>query len=72
MHNARPSSGPTLPWMLMPLVRLLQWGRERLKAVTGQPGAGRDGSLDVGGALLLVGAITLAALVGAPPISLRF
>jgi len=51
----------------MSLARLLQWGRERLKTVTGQPGAGHDGSLDVGGALLLVGVITLAALVGMPP-----
>ncbi|MFB6231694.1 MAG: hypothetical protein ABEL04_11120 [Salinibacter sp.] len=69
MQNARfHSSGPRLPWMLIPLVRLLRWGRERLEAITGQPGAGRDGSLDVGGALLLVGAITLVALVGAPPL----
>ncbi|PSQ90396.1 MAG: hypothetical protein BRD43_02130 [Bacteroidetes bacterium QS_4_64_154] len=55
-----------LPWMLMPLARLLRWGRERLKAITGQPGTGRDGSLDVGGALLLVGTITLAATLGVP------
>lgn len=52
----------------MPLARLLRWGRERLKAITGQPGAGRDGSLDVGGALLLVGTITLAATLGVPPV----
>ena len=53
----------------MLFVRLLQWGRERLKTVTGQLGAGRDGTLDVGGALVLVGAITLAALVGTPPVA---
>ena len=66
MQNARSSSEPMLPWMLMPLARLLRWGRERLKAITGQLGTGRDGSLDVGGALLLVGTITLAATLGVP------
>jgi hypothetical protein len=56
-----------LPWMLMPLAHLLRWGRERLKAVTGHLGTGHDGSLDVGGALLLVGGITLVATLGVPP-----
>jgi hypothetical protein len=66
MQNARSSSEPMLPWMLMPLARLLRWARERLKAITGQLGTGRDGSLDVGGALLLVGTVTLAATLGVP------
>lgn len=50
--------------MLMPLVRLLQWSRWGLGAVAGP---GRVSS-DLGGALLLVGTITLAAMLGAPPL----
>jgi hypothetical protein len=49
------------------MVRLLQWGHECLEAATEQSET-RHGSLDAGGALLLVGAITVAALVGLPPL----
>jgi len=52
----------------MPIVRLLRWGREGLGAVAGRPSGGRDGSLDIGGAMLLVGAVTLAATLGLPPV----
>jgi uncharacterized membrane protein len=67
MSAVFPSSGPRIPWLLRPMVRLLQWSRTSLEGATGQPGWSH-GSLDVGGALLLVGAITAAALVGAPPL----
>ena len=67
MHNARLPSAPPQPWLLMPLVSLLRWGRAGTKALVGQS-ARRHGSSDVGGALVLVGAITLAAGVGAPPL----
>jgi len=67
MQNTRPPSKPTLPWMLMPLVRLLRWGRTGMRALAGRS-ARASGSSDVGGALVLVGAVTLAAVVGAPPL----
>ncbi len=51
----------------MPLVHLLRWGRNGVQAIVGRPARGR-GSADVGGALVLVGTITLAAVVGAPPL----
>mgnify|MGYP006423797851 CR=1 FL=1 len=54
--------------MLLPLVRLLQWARRGLGAVTGRPLGECDGGLDIGGAVLLVGAITLAAGMGMPPL----
>lgn len=63
-----PSSRPPVPWILLPIVRLLRWGREGLGAVAGRPSGGRDGSLDIGGAVLLVGTITLAATLGLPPV----
>jgi hypothetical protein len=63
------SSRPPVPWILIPIVSLLQWGREGLGAVVGRPLGGRDGSLDIGGAVLLVGAITLAATLGLPPVA---
>jgi len=69
MQNARPPSKPTLPWMLVPLVRLLRWGRKRMRALLG-PSAQADGSSDVGEALLLVGTITLAAIVAPPLLTL--
>lgn len=65
MPTARSSSGPEIPWILLPMVRLLQWSHESLGAVTGQSGR-RRGSLDAGGAFLLIGAIAVAALVGLP------
>lgn len=49
------------------MVHLLRWGRESLEAMTEQAGT-RHGSLDAGGALLLVGAITMAAVIGLPPL----
>lgn len=49
------------------MVRLLQWGHEFLESVIGQSGR-RHGSLDAGGAFLLVGAITGTAMVGVPPL----
>lgn len=64
MQNARSPSGPPLPRLLLPLVRLLQWSRRGLGTVAGP----RCVSPDLGGALLLVGAITLAAVLGAPPL----
>ncbi|MEF8865890.1 MAG: hypothetical protein V5A20_09025 [Salinibacter sp.] len=67
MRNARLPSAPTQPWLLMPLVFLLRWGRAGTKALVGRS-AGRHGSSDVGGALVLVGGITLAAGGGAPPL----
>lgn len=67
MQNARSPSDPTLPWMLMPLVHLLEWGRDGVHRVVGRP-ARRHGAADVGGALLLVGTITLAGVAGAPPL----
>lgn len=47
------------------MVRLLQWSRASLEGVSGQS-RWSHGSLDAGGAFLLVGAITMAALVGVP------
>ena len=67
MPTARSSSGPEVPWILLPMVRLLQWSHESLEGVPGLSGR-RHGSLDAGGALLLVGAITMAAVVGLPPL----
>ena len=49
------------------MVRLLRWSHESLEGVPGLSGR-RHGSLDAGGALLLVGAITMAAVVGLPPL----
>jgi len=46
---------------------LLRWGRHGVQAVVGRR-AGGHGSADVGGALFLVGTITLAAVVGLPPL----
>jgi hypothetical protein len=67
MQHARPPTKPTLPWMLVPLVRLLRWGRRRVRAIVG-PSAQADGTSDVGEALLLVGTITGAAMMGSPPL----
>ena len=52
----------------MPIVHLLRWGRAGLSAVAGHPSGSRGGSLDIGGAVLLVGAVTLAATLGLPPV----
>jgi hypothetical protein len=49
------------------MVRLLQWGHARPEAATGQSEARRR-SFDAGVALLLVGGITAAAVVGLPPL----
>lgn len=49
------------------MVRLLQWSHESLEAVAG-PFGRRHGSIDAGGAFLLVGAITTAAVIGLPPL----
>ena len=49
------------------MVRLLQWSHESLEGVPG-PSGRRQGALDAGGALLLVGAIAVAAMVGLPPL----
>jgi hypothetical protein len=49
------------------MVRLLQWGHACLEAATGQSET-RHGSIDAGGAFLLVGAITTAAVIGLPPL----
>ena len=65
MPTARSSSGPEIPWILLPMVRLLQWSHESLGDVTGQSGRQR-GSLDAGGVFLLIGAIAVAAMVGLP------
>jgi len=62
------SSRPPVPWILVPIVRLLRWGRDGLGAVAGRPSGGHDGSLDIGGAVLLVGAVTLVATLGLPPV----
>jgi hypothetical protein len=67
MPTARSSSGPEIPWILLPMVRLLQWSHESLEGVPGSSGR-RQGALDAGGALLLVGAIAVAAMVGLPPL----
>lgn len=67
MQNTPSPSGPTIPWMLIPVVHLLRWSRERVGAVAGQPTAGQRGSLDLGGALFLVATITLTAVLGLPP-----
>ncbi|MFB6280336.1 MAG: hypothetical protein ABEK75_12590 [Salinibacter sp.] len=67
MPTAPSSSGPKIPWPLLPMVRLLQWGHESLEAVIG-PSGRRHGSLDAGGAFLLVGAISMAAMIGLPPL----
>jgi hypothetical protein len=67
MPATRSSSGPKIPWILLPMVRLLQWSHECLEVATGRSGT-RHGLLDAGDALLLVGAITMAALIGLPPL----
>ncbi|PSQ71982.1 MAG: hypothetical protein BRD31_02180 [Bacteroidetes bacterium QH_2_64_26] len=67
MPTTRSSSGPEIPRILLPMVRLLQWSHESLESVPG-PSGRRQGALDAGGALLLVGAIAVAAMVGLPPL----
>lgn len=64
MQNSR----PTLPWMLMPIVRLVRWSRTGLEEVVGAPFSEQREPSDLVGALAVVGAITLAAMVGAPPL----
>jgi len=68
MKSTRAPSGPTLPWILVPVVRLLQWVRTRLGTLPGLSGTGRHGSSDIGAAMLVVGAITTAAVIGLPPL----
>ena len=54
MQNAPSPSGPTLPWMLVPVVHLLRWSREQVGAVAGQPTARLRGSVGLGGVLFVV------------------
>lgn len=63
MQNVR----STIPWMLVPIVRLIRWGRQSLGRLAGGA-VGHHGSSDLGGALFLVGVITLTAGLGAPPL----
>lgn len=64
MQNSR----PILPWMLMPIVRLIRWSRTGLGEVVGAPFSAQEGPSDLGGALVVLGMITLTAVVGAPPL----
>ncbi len=67
MKPAQMPSGPA-PWLLRPLVSLMRGVRRRLRALFGRAPGPRHGPCDVCGALLLVGAITGAAVLGAPPL----
>jgi len=53
--------------MLMPVVHLLRWERERIGAVVGWSGAARRGALDLGGVFLLMGAVTTASALEVHP-----
>ncbi|GEM_PF-5219612 len=66
MQNAQTPSGPMPPWILRPFVLLLRWERERLTAVVERGLGAQHGSCDVCGALLLVAAVTLMAVLGGP------
>lgn len=54
--------------MLTPVVRLLRWIRKRLTVAVTRSSGARRASLELGGAVLLVGAITTIAMLGVHPL----